>query len=392
MTEHRKVCVVTGSRAEYGLLKETLRRIREHGRLRLQVVVTGAHMSPEFGSTWREIEADGFEIDWKSDILLSSDSGWGVAKSTGTGMLAFAEAFAHLRPDIVLLLGDRFEILGAASTALLSRIPIAHIHGGESTEGAFDDSIRHAITKMAQWHFVAAETYRQRVIQMGEAPDRVFNVGTPGLDGIQETDWIPRQELEQELAISLGCPLFLITYHPATLSSGSPLDALQELLLALDAFPSATCVFTYANADPGGRAIIEEIERYVASRANHAVAVTSLGRRRYLSLMRESDVVIGNSSSGLIEAPALRKPAVNIGDRQKGRLKASSVLDAAERRGEIASAIAKALTPEFLQHVALAESPYGGGQAGPRIAATLAEVTLSCEKAFFDIDYDSRNR
>lgn len=389
MPESRKVCVVTGSRAEYGLLRETMRCIAGDARLKLQVIATGSHLAPEFGSTWREIESDGIAIDWKLDALVASDSAVGATKSLGLAVLGFAEAYAQMRPDIVLVLGDRYEILAAASAALLNRIPVGHIHGGEVTEAAFDDSIRHAITKMAQWHFVAAEPYRARVIQMGEAPDRVFTVGAPGLDGMRTTAWLSRAELESDLGIPLSEPLFLITYHPATLAAEDPLVPLAELFAALDAFPDASCVFTFANADPGGRSINDAIRTYAAQRRSPAVAVASLGSRRYLSLMREANVIVGNSSSGVIEAPALRRPTVNIGDRQSGRLKAASVIDVPEARGAIRAAIERAQSPGFVQQTRETVSLYGDGRASERITAKLHEVPLRCDKPFYDIRHEN---
>jgi len=387
MTTPRKICIVTGARAEYGLLYWLMKEIADDSELQLQVVATGMHLSPEFGLTYRQIEADGFTIDAKVEMLLSSDSAVGIAKSMGLGVIGFADALDRLKPDILVVLGDRFEILAAAQAALVSRIPIAHIHGGETTEGAFDEGIRHAISKMAQWHFVAAEPYRKRVVQMGESPDRVFNYGAPGLDQLSTLAWLERKDLEAALQIQLATPLFLVTYHPVTLAAGNPEEPMAELLNALEAFPEATVIFTYPNADTGGRVLIECIDRFVAQNQKRARAFISLGQQRYLSLMREADVVIGNSSSGLTEAPALKKATVNIGDRQKGRLKASSVIDAAENSQDITQAIQLALSEEFRGNLAETVSLYGLGSVSQKIKTTLKAVKPEVRKAFFDIEH-----
>lgn len=385
MEAKRKICIVTGSRAEYGLLYWLMKEIAADKDLQLQVIATGMHLAPEFGLTFRQIEADGFVIDAKVEMLDASDTPLGIAKSMGRGVIGIAEALDRLKPDIVVVLGDRFEILAAAQAAMVARIPIAHIHGGEVTEGAFDEAIRHAITKMAQWHFVAAEPYRKRVVQLGEAPDRVFNFGAPGLDHLTTLQWIARAELESALGIKLGSPLFLVTYHPVTLKDESPVTAMEELLAALDESPRATVILTYPNADTGGRALIACIDAWVARHGERAKAFASLGQRLYLSLMREADVVIGNSSSGLTEAPALRKAAVNLGDRQKGRLKASSVIDAAENKANIAAAIGKALSSEFRSGLAGTISLYGSGNTSARIRNVLKSAQPVLQKAFLDI-------
>jgi UDP-N-acetylglucosamine 2-epimerase (non-hydrolysing)/GDP/UDP-N,N'-diacetylbacillosamine 2-epimerase (hydrolysing) len=387
MMQQRTICVVTGTRAEYGLLYWLIKEIHDDDDLQLQVVVTGMHLSPEFGLTYQQVEADGFKIDAKVEMLLSSDTPVGIAKSIGLGVIGFADVFDQLRPDILVVLGDRFEILAATQAAMVARIPIAHIHGGEVTEGAFDEQIRHSVTKFAQWHFVATEPYLQRVIQLGESPDRVFNVGSPGLDHLQLMDWLDRPTLEQSLEIKLRSPLFLVTYHPVTLNQESPSIAMQELLVALDAFPDATVILTYPNADTGGRVLIEQIDQWVTHNQHRAKAFVSLGQQRYLSLMGEADVIIGNSSSGLTEAPALKKATVNLGDRQKGRLKARSVIDTPERSPDIITALHQALSSDFQSMLPSVNSLYGMRNASQQIKKKLKTVTLQTQKSFFDIEH-----
>ena len=381
----RKVCVVTGARSDYGLVYWLMKGIAADPALGLQVVATGMHLSPEFGLTYRQIEADGFTLAAKVEMLLSGDSDVAVVKSMGVGVVGFADAFGRLRPDIVVVPGDRFEMLAAAQAALVMNIPMAHLHGGEVSEGAFDDSIRHALSKMAHWHFVAAEPYRKRVVQMGEQPANVFNVGSPGLDYLPRLQWLTRAQLEQSLGMALGSPLFLVTYHPVTRAEEGPRAAMAELEGALAAFPEATVVFTYPNADTGGRAIIAAIDAIVARRGAATRAFVSLGQQRYLSLMRECDVVLGNSSSGLTEAPALRKATVNIGGRQAGRLRATSVIDAREERADIERAIREALSEPFRRRLPETVSPYGAGDASGTMVKQLRAPLPSIRKPFFDI-------
>jgi UDP-N-acetylglucosamine 2-epimerase (non-hydrolysing)/GDP/UDP-N,N'-diacetylbacillosamine 2-epimerase (hydrolysing) len=387
MSAKRRICVVTGSRAEYGLLFWLLRELRDAADVQLQLVVTGMHLSPEFGYTARTIEDDGFTVDAKVEMLLSGDSAAAITKSTGLGVIGFADAFERLRPDVLVVLGDRFEILAAAQAAFLARIPIAHLHGGEATEGALDDGIRHAITKMSQLHFVAAEPYRRRVVQMGERPERVFNFGAPGLDQLRNLQWLDRAGLEQALGMPLPQPLFVVTYHPVTLAERSPAEPMRELLAALDRFANASIVVTYPNADQNGRVVIGLIDEYVRTRAPRVRAFASLGQRNYLSLMRECSVVIGNSSSGLIEAPALRKATVNIGDRQRGRLRATSVIDCDEQADAIAAAIQRALGAEFQATLAGVQSQYGHGGASAEIVKVLRTTPLAglLQKGFRDL-------
>lgn len=384
----KKICVVTGSRADFGLLRWLMAAIRTAPGMALQVVATGSHLSPEFGLTAQEIEQAGFAIDRRIEILLSSDTGAGVAKSTGLGLIGFADAFQDLRPDLVVLLGDRFEILAAATAALLMRLPVAHLHGGEKTEGAFDDAIRHAITKMSNLHFVATEEYRQRVIQLGENPGDVHVVGALGLDGLIKAKRLTRQELEASLGFELGARSMIVTFHPETLSPGIAERQVAELLAALDAFGDFRIVFTLPNADPEGRAITSLIESFVESHPN-ARAYPSLGQLRYQSLVATVDVVVGNSSSGIIEVPSLGRPTVNIGDRQKGRLRAASVIDCQPDRSEIRQAIDKALSADFQASLEAVSNPYGTGGASDAIARVIAQTDLAAlkHKTFHDLEF-----
>jgi len=383
----RKICVVTGARSEYGLLRWLMHEIQNDPGLILQVVATGMHLSPEFGLTYNVIENDGFTISAKVEMLLSSDSPVGMAKSIGLGVLGFTDALERLKPDILVVLGDRYEILAAAQAAMALHIPIAHIHGGEITEGAIDDCIRHAVTKMSHMHFVANEIYRKRVIQLGEQPQKVFNFGAIGLDNIKKLSLLGKEEFEQSIGFTLGSLNFLVTYHPVTLRLIEPQQPVTVLLEALDSFPQAKVIFTKPNSDAGGRVISRMIDRYVAERPERTAAFVSLGQLIYLSAIRHVDVVIGNSSSGLIEVPAFKKPTVNIGDRQKGRLKASSVIDCSEIKEDIILAINKALSQDFQRNLKHVISPYGEGDTSLRIVKVLKSIDLSTIliKRFYDL-------
>lgn len=384
MTSEKKVCVVTGSRADYGLLRWVLQGLKDSPTCTLQIVATGMHISPEFGNTWNVIEADGFAIDWKVEMLLGSDTAVAVTKSMGLGIVGFADAYDRLSPDLVVVLGDRFEILAAATAALIAGIPIAHLHGGEVTEGAYDDAIRHAITKMASLHFTAAEPYRLRVIQMGEAPERVWNVGGFGLDGVLQLDRMSREELEQSLGITLGLRNLMVTFHPETASGAEPAVQMAELLAALNE-TDAQLVFTMPNADNEGRQIFEMIEDFVATHPGRACVHKSLGQRRYLSALAVVDGIVGNSSSGLIEAPAFGKGTVNIGARQDGRLRAASVIDCPAEREHIAAAIARLYESDFQAGLAGIVNPYGDGGASARtVAAIEAWTHARVAKRFVD--------
>ena len=382
----RKVCIVTGTRADYGLLRWVIDGIQSSKQLQLQLVATGMHLSPEFGLTVQQIEADGYPIDWRVEMLLRSDTAVGITKSMGLGLIGFADALAHLQPDLLLVLGDRYEIMVAAQAAMIARIPIAHLHGGELTEGAFDDAIRHSITKMAHLHFVAAEEYRQRVIQLGEQPERVFCVGGLGIDNIKRLDLLNRQQLEESLNFKLGERNLLVTFHPVTLEKGSSEEQMAELLTALDQFPDVHLIFTMPNADTDGRVLFRMIENYVHDRP-HACVFTSLGQMRYLSCIQHVNAVVGNSSSGLAEVPSFRKPTINIGDRQRGRLKAESVIDCLPKSAAITASIDFILKPAFQQQLQPPFlNPYGEGGASEAIVTKLEAIELTdlIKKAFFD--------
>lgn len=388
MNHRRKICVVTGSRAEYGLLQGVMRHLRDATDVHLQLLVTGMHLSPEFGNTWQVIDADGFQIDRKVEMLLSSDTSLGMAKSAGLGMVGIADALHELKPDLLLVLGDRFEILAAAAAAAVMRIPVAHVHGGEATEGAIDDSLRHAITKLSHLHFTSTERYRQRVIQMGEHPERVFCCGAPGIDSIASLQLMSREELEHAIGFNLGERYFLVTFHPVTLGSTRASDEMRELLDALSDLPAdVRCLFTMPNADAGGRAISETIREFVEREPDRAAAFTNLGQLRYLSAMKHCVAVVGNSSSGIIEAPSLGVGVVNIGDRQKGRIQADTVINCAPRRDDIRIALERVLTKEYQRAAATVVNPYGTAGASERIAGLVAGYPLDGleRKPFFDI-------
>ena len=382
----RKICVVTGTRAEYGLLRWVMEGIEQSSNLELQVVATGMHLSPEFGLTYREIEEDGFTIDKKVEMILSSDTPTAISKSMGLGLIGFGEVLHQLQPDIMLILGDRFELFSAAVAALVAQIPIAHLHGGESTEGAFDEAIRHSITKMSHLHFVAAEEYRKRVIQLGEHPERVFLVGGLGIDNIKKLNLLDRSALETSIDFNLGAKNLLITFHPVTLEKQTSTKQMGELLAVLNTLDDTHLIFTMPNADTDGRVIIDIINKFVAEHPN-ARAYTSLGQLRYLSCIQYVDGVIGNSSSGLLEVPSFAKGTINIGDRQGGRLKANSVIDCSPDKNSITSAIEKLYSNTFQTILKTVENPYGTGGASKKIVETLEEISMDnvLKKCFFDL-------
>jgi len=386
----KKICVITGTRAEYGLLYWVLKEIQNDPSLTLQIIVTGTHLSPAFDNTYQIIEKDGFRINKKIEILLSSDTPIGISKSIALGVIGFAEALDDLKPDILVILGDRFEMLAAAQAALIANVPIAHIHGGETTEGAIDEAIRHSITKMSYLHFVAAEPYHKRVIQLGEAPNRVFNFGAPGLDHIKNTPLLTREEFEQAINFNLSELNFLVTLHPTTLKIHETEDTIVALLAALDSFPDGNIIFTGYNADPAGHIIGEHIDKYVRLHNTRCRFFKSLGQVRYLSALQFVDVIIGNSSSGLSEVPVFRKPTVNIGDRQKGRLRATSVIDCTNDKKSIIRSIKLALSDGFQTKLKSTVTPYGMGNVSPRIKDTLKSFDFGADpqKRFFDISFD----
>lgn len=375
----RRVCVVTGTRAEYGLLYWLLRELDQHPDAELQLLVTGAHLDPRFGDTWRAIEDDGFHIHARVHMSLSSDAPAAVVKSMALVMAGVADAFERLCPDMVVVLGDRYEALAVATAAVLGGIPVAHIHGGEVTEGAIDDSIRHAITKLASLHFTAAEAFSARVIRMGEPPDRVHTVGAPGLEYLRRLPTLDRRQLEESLGIALRPPVLLVTYHPATRGTTPPREAAAALTQALDAFTGATVIVTGVNADTGREVVAAELRRWLdAQSPDRARGYASLGQPRYLNLLRQADVVVGNSSSGIIEAPAAGTPTVNIGTRQHGRPWGPSIIGCEENSTAIAEAISRALSRRSAPEVLEASSLYGDGEVSNWIARILVEADLSC--------------
>ena len=378
----RKVCVVTGTRAEYGLLYPVLKEIQSRRELSLQLVATTAHLSNEFGLTYKQIEKDGFNIDEKIDNLLSSDTKSSIAKSTGLATMLLADIFEKLDPDVVLLLGDRFETHAAATTALLMNIPIAHIHGGEITEGAVDEQIRHSITKMSQLHFCSTEAYRQRVIQMGEDPSKVINTGAPGIDNIVNLDLLSKDDLEKQLDWKFTQKCALFTYHPVTLTND---DLKKDLSIIFDVLVDSGIgiLFTYANADNGGRVINQKIEAFCKLDVNKYKVVKSLGQLLYLSAMKYVDLLIGNTSSGIIEAASFCKPVVNIGNRQSGRLKGVNVIDCSIK--DLKKSIELALSDNFIKKCCNQKNVYGDGRSATRIVDELSSQPLSLIKKFVDI-------
>ncbi|ERM59189.1 UDP-N-acetylglucosamine 2-epimerase [Vibrio cyclitrophicus] len=388
MQTHKKVAVFTGTRAEYGLLFWLLKDIQSDPDLTLQLLVSGMHLSPEFGDTYKQIEKDGFQIDEKIEILLSSDSPVGTAKSMGLGVLGFADALSRLAPDVLVILGDRFEALAAAQTAMILRIPIIHLHGGEITEGAYDDAIRHAITKLSYLHGTSTDEYRNRVIQLGESPERVKNVGAIGLDHLNRGSFMTISELSESLNFDLTGPYFVVTYHPVTLGDESPEDSFQALLDALDEYPNHQIILTYPNADDGGRRIIPMLEAYAAKQPSRVLAIPSLGQIRYLSSVKHAAAVIGNSSSGIIEVPAFDVPTVNIGSRQKGRLAAKSVLDTSATKESIGTAIKLAVDRKYKVKGEMIENPYGQGDSSKQVIEMIKGLRFDPCKAFFDVNIE----
>lgn len=384
----RKICVVTGTRAEYGLLYWLMKGIIEEESLELQLIVTGMHLSPEFGLTYQEIEKE-FKIDKKIEMLLSSDTSVGISKSMGLAQISFAEAYAELKPDLLVVLGDRYEIFSAASAAMIARIPIAHLHGGEATEGLIDEAIRHSITKMSHLHFVATEEYKQRVIQLGENPNSVYTVGGMGIENIKRLKLLSKEAFEKSIEFRLGEKNILVTFHPVTLENSMSKEQFKELLNAIDVLPDTHIIFTKANSDTYGRVINQMIDDYVGKNPQKAVGFASLGQLRYLSSLQYMDAVIGNSSSGLAEAPSFKIGTINIGDRQKGRIKAGSVIDCNPISEDIVKACEKLYSIKFQAMLRGVINPYGNGCASKQIVEVIKNINLVniTKKTFYDLKF-----
>ena len=382
----RKICVVTSTRAEYGLLYWLLKEIEADSELKLQLIVTGMHLSPEFGLTYKEIEKE-FKIDKKIEILSGSHTSLDICAEMARVYEKFASALAELKPDILVLLGDRYEIFGVAGVASIMQIPIAHIHGGETTQGAFDEAFRHSITKMSHIHFAATNEYANRIIQLGEDPSRVFNVGGPGIENIKKLNLLNKDEFEKSIKFKLAKKNILITFHPVTLENSSAREQFNELLNALDELEETNFIFTKANSDTDGDVINKMIDEYVSENSQKAVAFASLGQLRYLSAIKFVDIVLGNSSSGLLEVPSFKKATINIGDRQKGRARASSVIDVRPDKEEILAAIKRAYSKEFEQTLKDTINPYDGGNPSKKMVKILKEIKLDgiLKKKFYDI-------
>lgn len=387
MAGKRKICLVTGSRPDYGLLRELMDELLSLDTVQMQLVVTGSHLSQAHGLTIDTIREDGYAVDWTVDMLLASDTPVATSKSLGMGLIGFADAFKALEPDLVVLLGDRYEIWAAASACLIQRIPLVHIHGGEVTAGAFDEAIRHSITKIAHYHFTSTERYRQRVIQLGENPDHVFNVGSLGIDTIKRLELLPREALEKALDFRFGQRNLLVTFHPVTLEEQSGVDQLSELLHGLNHFPDTHVIFTEANADSMGNQLNRMIADYQQAHPDKTVSFKYMGQLRYLSAMRIVDAVVGNSSSGVIEAPVLGTPTINVGKRQSGRIKAASVIDCLPQREAIAAAIDTVFQGGRALTAASEPLPFGSGGAARRMGRLLSELPLNniLMKQFHDL-------
>ncbi len=388
----RKICIFTGTRAEYGLLKPLMEDIKKDKTLKLQILVSGMHLSSKFGLTYKGIEEDGFIIDEKKKILLDSDTTVAINKSIGLGFIKFSESYARLKSDIIVILGDRFEAFAAATSAMVSRIPIAHISGGEATLGVIDEAFRHSITKMSHLHFTSTEEYRKRVIQLGEEPKRVFNVGPIGLDSIKRLKLLSKEVLEKDLNFNFNRHNLLVTFHPVTLEDNTSKQQFQNLLRVLDSLKDTHVIFTKANADTNGRIINEMIDDYTSRNSNKSIVFTSMGQLKYLSTMQFVDAVVGNSSSGIVEAPNFRIGTINIGDRQRGRIRAKSIIDCGTTKKNIEEATKKLYSKEFQMSLRKVISPHGDGNAAKRIKRVLKTYNLNgiLKKPFYDIDFKYR--
>lgn len=383
-----KICVVSGTRAEYGLLFWTMKAIQDNPNFELSVCVTGMHLSPEFGLTYKQIESDGFQIDGKVEMLVSSDTTVGITKSMGLGLIGFADYYERNKPDWILVLGDRFEIFSAVTAAMIARIPIAHCHGGEATEGLIDEAIRHSITKMAHLHFTSTIEYRNRVIQLGEQPKNVFHVGALGIENINRLKLLDKEEFESSIDFKLSSLNFLVTFHPVTLDNATAEQQFVELLMAISSFKEAKIIITKPNADHDGRVIIKLIDDFVSKNSENAISFISLGQLRYLSAIKNCQVVIGNSSSGLIEAPSFKKPTINIGDRQQGRIEAESVITCKPEKKSIIESIQLALSDEFQQKLKNVVNPYGEGNSSIKILEEIQNSSVNniLKKEFYNIN------
>jgi len=382
----KKICVITGSRAEYGLMSRIMRLVKEDKDLQLQIIATNMHLSVEHGETYKEIEADGFVINRKIPILSGSDSANATAKSVGRGIMGFADAFDELQPDMILVLGDRYEILAAASTALFYKIPVVHIHGGEITEGAYDDAIRHAITKMSHLHFTSTVEYRRRIIQMGENPETVFYVGALGCDNIRQVALMDKETLEKSLDFKLDKNTILVTFHPVTMENHTAETQIKALLSAIDKFENLRIIFTMPNSDTDGLVIMKLIKEYVTKNYERAKWFTSLGMKRYLSTLQYVRAVVGNSSSGIIEVPSFHIPTINIGDRQKGRISAASVLHCKPERVDIEDKLATIMQPTYDESLKNIQNPYDKPNTAHEIVRIIKEKNnISVSKKFYDI-------
>lgn len=383
----RKICIVTGSRAEWGLLSRLARMIEDDPELELQILATNMHLSPEFGLTYQEIEQQGFRINRKVEMLLSSDTANATVKSVGLATIGFADAYEELKPDLLLVLGDRYEILAAVTAALFYKIPVAHLHGGEITEGAYDDAIRHAITKMSHLHFTSTEAYRRRVIQLGEQPDHVFNVGAIGIDNIRHLKLWGRSELEKDLNFSFASKSLLVTYHPETLDDTPVEEQCRNLLDALAGLEDVKIIFTLPNSDTGGRIIIKMIDDFVRQYKDRAVVYTSLGQLRYLSVLQYITAVAGNSSSGILEVPSFGKPTLNIGSRQKGRIAATSVVHCGTALPEMKEGLAKVFSEDFIKQAKGVTNPYEKAETAAGILKIVKNFPLSglVQKTFYTL-------
>jgi GDP/UDP-N,N'-diacetylbacillosamine 2-epimerase (hydrolysing) len=384
----RKICVVTGTRAEYGLLYWLMKEIQSDKDLKLQIIVTGMHLSPEFGFTYKEIEKD-FKIDKKIEIVLSSDTSVGISKSMGLAQISFAESYQDLKPDIIVVLGDRYEIFSSVSAAMIARIPIAHISGGETTEGAFDEAIRHSITKMSHFHFTATEKYKTRVIQLGENPRTVFNVGGMGVENIKRLQLLNKEEFEKSIDFKLNKKNILVTFHPVTLETGTSKKQFQEILNGIDELKDTNIIFTKANSDTDGRVINQMIDKYVTKNFHKSIGFSSLGQLRYLSALKYVDAVIGNSSSGLSETPSFKIGAINIGDRQKGRIRADNVIDCLPKKASIKNAFEMLYSKEFQSVIKNSDNPFGDGHSSKIMMKVLKTVKLTnvIKKSFYDLNF-----